>query len=175
MKAALLGLVLTLTTFGLVSTTTARSDADREAVRVEPATVDAGGSVTFAGTGMAPGSARTLVLVGGHLLIGLGAVRTDASGQFTTVVDIPGHLPAGSYELQASGGDTLVATVTVTGAAGSGAPSEAIAAAGTVPSVDNGIPHGVVVMLGLAALTVTAALVVAWRAERAARLWRPCR
>jgi hypothetical protein len=33
----------------------------------------------------------------------------------------------------------------------------------------------VLVMLGLAALTVAAGLVVAWRAERTARLWRPDR
>jgi hypothetical protein len=76
MKVVLLGLGVVLMMLGLASTTTARSDADREVVRVEPATVDAGGSVTIAGTGMPPGSARTLVLAGGHLVIGLGAVRT---------------------------------------------------------------------------------------------------
>jgi hypothetical protein len=48
MKVVLLGLGVVLMMLGLASTTTARSDADREVVRVEPATVDAGGSVTFA-------------------------------------------------------------------------------------------------------------------------------
>ena len=172
MKTALLVLGVVLMTFGLVSTTAARTRADAETVRVEPATVGAGESVTFAGTGMQPGSARTLVLAGGPIVIGLGAVRTDASGQFSMVVDIPGHLPPGSYELQAIGEDTLVATVAVTGAAVSRAPTGAtIQSAGMAPA-ENATSTRVAVMLGLAALTVVAAIVVVWRAERTARLGR---
>jgi hypothetical protein len=90
------------------------------------------------------------------------------------VVDIPSHLPTGSYELRAIGDDTLVATVAVTAAAGTGAPSESIPStpSGAVAPPDSGIPVRVVVMLALAALTVAASLVVAWRAERVARLLR---
>jgi hypothetical protein len=175
MKAALLGLAVILMTFGLVGTTAARSGADAATVRVEPATVGAGESVTFEGVGMSPGSARALVLAGGHLVIGLGAVRTDASGQFSTVVGIPGHLPPGSYELRAIADDTLVAMVAVTGAAASGARSGMAAPSAGVTPTEGGTSTRVTVMLGLAALMIVAALVVAWRAERAARSWRPGR
>jgi hypothetical protein len=174
MKAAVLGLGVVLLMFGLVGTTAARSSAEAT-VRAEPATVGAGESVTFEGTGMRPGSARTLVLAGGHLVIGLGAVRTDVSGQFSTVVGIPGHLPPGSYELRAIGDDTLVATVAVTGAAASGARSRVAARSAGVTPTEGGTSTRVTVMLGLAALMIVAALVVAWRAERAARSWRPGR
>jgi hypothetical protein len=173
MKAAALGLGVILMTFGLVGTTAARSGADAATVRVEPATVGAGESVTFEGTGMRPGTARTLVLAGGHLVIGLGAVRTDVSGQFSTVVGIPGHLPPGSYELRAIGTDTLVATVAVTGAAAFSARSGVAAQSAGVTPTEGGTSTRVAVMLGLAVLMIVAAIVVAWRAERGARPWRP--
>lgn len=172
MKALLLGLGVVLMTLGPASTTMARSDADREAVRVDPATVGAGESATFAGTGLLPGSALALVLVGGHLEVGLGAVRTDASGRFNTVVDIPSHLPGGSYELRAIGDETVVAGVTVTAAAAGGAPAGVPTTSGAAAPADTGISTGVAVTLGLAALTVAASLLVAWRAEGMARLAR---
>jgi hypothetical protein len=172
MKAALLGLGIVLMTLGLGGTAMARGGTDTGTVRVEPAEVGAGDSVTFAGAGMVPRSARTLVLAGGHLVIGLGAVRTDESGRFNTLVDIPGHLPTGSYELRAIGDDTLVATVTVTGAAATEPPSGVATRSAGVAPAERVTSTQVLVMLGLAALTVAAGLVVAWRAERTARLWR---
>lgn len=72
--------------------------------------------------------------------------------RFDTLVDIPGHLPTGSYELRAIGDDTLVATVTVTESAATEPPSGVATRSAGVAPAKRATSTQVLVMLGLAAL-----------------------
>lgn len=94
-----------------------QNGADTRSVQVQPATVDAGETVDIVGTGLEPDSDRDLVLAGGDMVIDFGVVKTDASGGFSKELQVPSHLPTGTYELRAVGDETLVASLSVTGAA----------------------------------------------------------
>ena len=148
---------------------TAHSGGDEESVQVEPSAIDAGQVVTFAGSGLEPDSDRVLVLAGNDLVVEFGTVRTDAEGMFVKELDIPSHVPTGSYELRAIGDETLTATLTVTGVAVTGGESGAgsQAAETVVPRDRPAVEIGA--MLALATLIVLAGLLVAWRAERVGR------
>jgi hypothetical protein len=92
-------------------------------VSIEPSQLEAGGTVVLAGSGLEPDSDRVLQLVGHDLIIQFGTVTTDADGAFATELAIPGYLPAGTYEVQAIGDETLSTPIAVTAAAGTTAAS----------------------------------------------------
>lgn len=112
-----------------------------EEIVLEPTTVTAGGSVLLAGANLEPNSERLVVLAGSHILIEFGTTPTDADGRLSLELPIPGHLPAGVYQVRAIGDETLTAELQVAAAPGTVAgPSPAAApaaspqpAAGTTP------------------------------------------
>jgi hypothetical protein len=99
-----LGLMLVLAVPAVVS---AHGGDDTAKLEVEPSEVPAGASVILVGSGLEPDGERVLVLAGGHLVVEFGTVRTDAEGMFQAELVIPGHIPAGTYELRAIGDETL--------------------------------------------------------------------
>lgn len=151
---------------------TAHSGGDEESVQAEPSAVDAGQVVTFAGSGLEPDSDRVLVLAGNDLVIEFGTVRTDGEGMFAKELDIPSHVPTGSYELRAIGDETLTATLTVTGVAQTTAGANG-GTAGAEMIVPRDRPTAEIgAMIAIAVLIVLAGILVAWRAERIGRLIR---
>jgi hypothetical protein len=165
---------LTAVAFALLAagTVSAHSGSGEETVAVEPAAVDAGTSVTFAGSGLEPDSDRVLVLAGGDLVVEFGTVKTDAEGMFSKQLDIPAHLPTGTYELRAIGDETLTADVAVTALAGAEATGGGGQTANDAVVARSRTPLATATMLGLALVIVLAGLFVAWRAERVTRVIR---
>lgn len=99
-------------------------EGDGEAkIEVEPSTVTAGESVILVGSGLEPDSDRVLVLAGESLIVEFDTVKTDADGRFQTELTIPGHLPAGAYELRAIGDETLTVALGVLAAEGATSPA----------------------------------------------------
>lgn len=126
------GIVLALT---VVLTAAAHAGEETARLSVEPENLQAGGTVVLAGTGLEPDSDRVLVLVGPGLTLELGTVTTDAEGMFQKEIQIPSHMPAGSYELQAIGDETLTVTLALTAA--EGAPAGATGG----DAVETVVPH----------------------------------
>ena len=160
LAAALAALVVPI---GIV---TAHSGSGEASVQVEPASVDAGASVVFAGTGLEPDSDRDLVLAGDGMVIDFGVVKTDATGMFSKDLQIPAHVPTGAFELRAIGDETLTASLQVSAAAGS-ASTSTTAAETVVGRSRSGLEEAAILLL-VAVLAVAGGL-VAWRAERLSR------
>lgn len=136
-----------------------------EGLEVEPSSITAGESVVLAGSGLEPDSDRVLVLVGNDLTMALGTVTTDADGMFSREIAIPGHLPGGSYQLQAIGDETLSVPLAVAAGAAAQAPGPAATADESV------IPRGrgaieLLAILGLVVIATTLGAWLVWRAER---------
>ncbi|MDA8202670.1 MAG: hypothetical protein M0Z49_07915 [Chloroflexi bacterium] len=101
----------------------AHGGAGGESLQVEPTTVDAGGTVVLAGSGLEPDNERVLVLAGQNLVVEFGTVTTDAEGMFSKELSIPGHLPAGTYELRAIGDETLTVPLDLTAGSAGAVPA----------------------------------------------------
>lgn len=144
----------------------AHSGGDGASVAVEPNSITAGDTVTFAGTGLEPDSDRVLVIAGAGLTIGFGTVRTDASGKFAKELTIPDHLPSGSYELRAIGDETLTTSLGVTALAGGTAANAATTSASPMVAPRSRSPLELAALLASAIVIVAAGVVLAWRAER---------
>lgn len=99
----------------------AHEAGESSGVSVDPTQLTAGGTVVLAGRGLEPDSDRVLQLVGHDLIVQFGTVTTDADGGFAKELTIPAYLPAGAYELQAIGDETLATPLAVTVAAGAAA------------------------------------------------------
>ena len=164
LAAALAALVIPV---GIV---TAHSGSGEASVQVEPASVDAGATVVFAGTGLEPDSDRDLVLAGDGMVIDFGVVKTDATGMFSKDLQIPAHVPTGAFELRAIGDETLTATLQVTGAAGGSGSTSPAAAETVVGRSRSGLEQAAFLLL-VVALAVAGGL-VAWRAERLGRVMK---
>ena len=133
---------------------------------VEPPSVPSRPTVTRGGQGLEPDSDRVLVLVGGHLTVAFGTVTTDADGGFSKELTIPGHLPSGTYELQAIGDETLTTPLDITAAAGGAAASpDANAATEAVVARDRP-PLEVALILAFVAAAAAVGFVLVWQAER---------
>jgi len=134
LPAIALGLALSLAGASLVL-----AHEGEETLAVEPSTLEAGGTVVLAGSGLEPDSERVLILAGENLIVEFGTVKTDADGRFQKELTIPGHLPAGTYELRAIGDETLTVPLGILEAAPvlpSAAPSaEPAPSAKPVPNV----------------------------------------
>lgn len=96
--------------------------------------------------GTEPNSDRVLVLADGNLTVDLGTVTTDAEGMFSLEITIPAHLPAGTYELQAIGDETLTTRLAVTAVAGGAVGTPTESASETIVARDRG-PAGMALYL----------------------------
>ena len=90
-------------------------------IRVDPAIVAVGGSITVTGTEMEPGEVFNLVLEGAATSVSLGQATAEGEaeeGGFVVTLPVPGDLAPGSYRLRASTeeGESAVADLTVTAA-----------------------------------------------------------
>ena len=97
------------------------ADEPGAGITVEPAEVTAGQTVLLAGSGLESDDERVLVLQGETMAVNLGTATTDADGMLSQEIQIPGHLPSGSYQLQAIGDETLEVELKVTAAEGGAA------------------------------------------------------
>jgi hypothetical protein len=140
------------------------ADRGDGSVSAEPSTVEAGGTIVVAASGLQPSSGRVIVLADQDLVVELGSVSTDAAGMFRQEFAIPSHLPPGSYELRAIGDETLMAQVTVTAS---------VADAGVGQPADGGIHGRDLDHPGRGGSVFAAAGVVAWRAERSIACFEP--
>lgn len=140
----------------------AHEDGGATELAVEPVTVAAGGSCRLAGSGLEPNDERILLLRGEGLIVELGTARTDAEGVISVEVVIPSHVPAGTYQLEAVGDETLSVTLGVTAATTDGA------SVGPPATDDAAQPRGrgpleAGVIVGLAVLVAVAGLaLVRW-------------
>ncbi|MEW5990412.1 MAG: hypothetical protein AB1736_03585 [Chloroflexota bacterium] len=141
----------------------AHEGSGEEEILVEPSTVTAGETVVLAGSGLEPNDERVIVLVGQHDTIHLTEVETDAEGMFSLELTVPAHLPAGTYELQAIGDETLSVPLAVTAAAG--AVDVPNAAEESVAARQRG-PVDLAIILAFVAITVALGGWLIWRAER---------
>ena len=185
--AIALGLALSLAGTSLVLAH--GGEEGEETFAVEPPTLEAGGTVVLAGSGLEPDSDRVLVLAGENLIVEFGTVRTDADGRFQKELIIPGHLPAGTYELRAIGDETLTvplgileAAAVVASAAPSATPAPNVSSApnatpapvATVAPIDptktvvprERTPVELGLILALTALAAVAGGLLIWWAER---------
>lgn len=142
----------------------AHQGSDESTLAVDPTTVTAGGTIVLAGSGMEPDDDRILVLAGSDMTIQLGTATTDAEGMFNQEIVIPAHVPAGAYELQAIGDETITTPLAVTAAAGEPAASAPPAQdEEIVPRERSGFEFGFIVVFVLASLALGVFLVL--RAE----------
>lgn len=147
----------------LVPLGAALADEPGAGITVEPDAVTAGQTILLAGNGLEPDDERILVLQGESLAVSLGTATTDADGMLSQEIQIPAHLPSGTYQLQAIGDETLEIALTVTavegGATGETPPETTITARDRTPA-----ELGVILVLAALAAGVGALLVL--RAER---------
>jgi hypothetical protein len=133
---------------------------------VEPASIPAGGTVVLAGKDLEPNNDRVLVLVGPHDTVHLDTVTTDAQGMFSKELTIPYHLPAGTYELQAIGDETLSVPLSITAAEGAPAVSTAPGDVADTVVTRSRAPVDMALLIGFVALAAVVGGLLARRAER---------
>ncbi|MEK6720078.1 MAG: hypothetical protein AABZ33_05330 [Chloroflexota bacterium] len=183
---------LTLSFGGAVTMLAHEGDGDAK-IEIEPSTVSAGESVIVVGSGLEPDSDRVLLLAGESLIVQFGTVKTNADGRFQRELTIPGHMPAGTYELQAIGDETLTVALGILAAeaATSPAPAASPAVGATDAPGATAAPGGIVgpgataapvdptksivprertpldlaLIVGFMALAATVGGLLAWRAE----------
>jgi hypothetical protein len=131
-------------------------------ITVEPAEVTAGQTVLLAGNSLEPDEERVIVLQGDTITVNLGTAPTDADGMLSQEIQIPGHLPSGTYQLQAIGDETLQVELKVTAAEGGAAvepePDEGAITNRQRPGIELGLIVAAAVLLGgLGALLVVRA------------------
>lgn len=136
-------------------------------ISVEPAEVTAGQTVLLAGNSLEPDDERVLVLQGETITVSLGTATTDADGMLNKEIQIPAHLPSGTYQLQAIGDETLQVELRVTAAEG-GAVTGPEPDKGAISNRErNGVEFGAIIILAATFAALGALLVV--RAERIGR------
>ncbi len=124
-------------------------------------TVSPGQTITVSISGFAPSTQVNLALDGQAL----GSITTDASGAGAGTVTIPSNISAGTHTLSATGTSAVggdcdpSTTLTVPGAAAAGARGAAAGRLAFTGSSDT-LP---LVWIGIAALTIGAALVIGLR------------
>jgi hypothetical protein len=131
-------------------------------ITVEPTEVTAGQTVLLAGNSLEPDEERVIVLQGETITVNLGTAPTDGDGMLSQEIQIPGHLPSGSYQMQAIGDETLQVELKVTAAEGGGAiepePDEGAIANRQRSGIELGlIVVAAVILGGLGALLVVRA------------------
>ena len=147
----------------IVSATAVLADEPGAGITVEPSAVTAGQTVLLAGNSLEPNDERVLVLQGESVVVSLGSATTDADGMLSQEIQIPAHLPSGSYQLQAIGDETLQVEVKVEAAEGGVTTEPANEAA--ITARDRGPLELGVILVGAALAAAVGALLVL-RAER---------
>lgn len=139
------------------------ADSPDAGISVEPSDVTAGQTILIAGNSLEPDDERVLVLQGDEITVSLGTATTDADGMLSEEIQVPAHLPTGTYQLQAIGDETLQVELQVTAAEGAAA-----ATAGDDVALGNrdrsGLELGLIVAAAVILGALGAFLVV--RAER---------
>jgi len=97
------------------------ADSPDAGISVEPSDVTAGQTILIAGNSLEPDDERVLVLQGDEITVSLGTATTDADGMLSQEIQLPAHLPTGTYQLQAIGDETLQVELQVTAAEGAAA------------------------------------------------------
>lgn len=143
----------------LVPATSVLADEPGAGISVEPADVTAGQTVLLAGNSLEPDDERVIVLQGDAITVNLGSATTDGDGMLSQEIEIPAHLPAGTYQLQAIGDETLQVEVRVAAAEGGGAAEPdgdgAVLTSRERPGLEAGlIVAGAVLLGGLGMLLV---------------------
>lgn len=124
MRRPLLSALLLSVAVLLLTAASVLADDPNAGISVEPAEVAAGQTILLAGNSLEPDDERVLVLQGDTITVSLGTATTDADGMLSQEIQIPGHLPSGTYQLQAIGDETLQVELKVAAAEG-GAATEA--------------------------------------------------
>lgn len=122
-------------------------------VVVNPSTVTAGQTVTLTVTAVEPNQDRVIILIGQGIVVPFPTVKTDASGDFSTVVTIPSRLPGGTYRFEAIGDETLTGELDVIAAAGGIAAQAAVE-----PTVPESRSRSGVVLAAIVAFALLAGL-----------------
>lgn len=148
----------------LIPATSALADSPDAGITVEPADITAGQSILLAGNSLEPDDERVLVLQGEDIVVNLGTAVTDADGMLSEEITIPGHVPSGTYQLQAIGDETLQVELRVTAAEG-GTAAETAPETGPITNRDRS-PLEIATIVALAALAAIAGGLLVWRAER---------
>lgn len=143
-------------------------DLQGASLSVKPTSVTAGNTITVAGGGLEPLGDHRVVLQGVGLVVDLGSVRADPEGRFAQELEIPAHVPSGSYRVQVIGDGSPTASIAVSGTWSGGVTDTASTAAASIP-VGQQPPRSLLAVLGSAFVIVLAGVVVAWRAERGLR------
>ena len=139
-------------------------------VQVLPSTAYAGATVDVAGTGLGAEAVGDLVLAGNRMVLDLGAVQADSEGSFRAEVEVPSHVPAGSYELRLNGDEAIAATLEIAAPSlGTWAPP----AGPAVQAATRAAPDGA--DAGMATLLAVAVLASMYLASKTARLRRALR
>ena len=147
----------------LMTAASVLADNPDAGITVEPSEVTAGQTILLAGNSLEPDDERVLVLQGETLAVSLGTATTDADGMLNLEVQIPAHLPSGTYQLQAIGDETLEVELKV--AAAEGGVTEEPANEAAITARDRGPLELGVVLVGAALAAVVGGLLVL-RAER---------
>lgn len=164
MPRQLLGALLLSGALLLLTSMSVLADSPDAGITVEPADVTAGQTILLAGNSLEPDDERVLVLQGDTFTVSLGTATTDADGMLSQEIQIPGHLPSGTYQLQAIGDETLQVELTVTAAEG-GAVTEQGPAEGAITNRErSGLELAVVVVA--AAIFGGLGVLLVVRAER---------
>ena len=132
----------------------AHSGGEETGLSVEPDSLQAGGTVVLVGTGLESNDTRTLALVGPDITVDLGTVTSDADGMFQIQLTIPGHLPAGSYELRAIGDEILTVPLALTAAEGTGTATTGAGQEMVVPHAWDAADLAILVLAVLGLLAV---------------------
>ncbi|MFV2063692.1 MAG: hypothetical protein ACC726_09280 [Chloroflexota bacterium] len=168
-RVTLVALALALAaTAMLAATAYGHEGEDLEAIVVEPASVSVGGTVLLVGTNLEPDTPRVLLLRGEDLIVELGSETTTADGRFKREIVIPDYLPAGVYQLQAIGDETLTAELQVVGGSGSSTQAAAVQDAEEAgPRSRGGLELSLIILF--AGLVTVMGVVLVVRAERIGR------
>jgi DNA-binding beta-propeller fold protein YncE len=143
------------------------TDANHGGVTLSPATVRAGGTVTMAADGFAPGEWVAATLF--STPVDLGMLRADASGALRATVTIPADVAAGEHRVAITGqidGRVLWTELTVLATGGAGAGAESEDGAGTGALARTGVEAGLLVVVALVLVGGGVAIVVARRRLR---------
>lgn len=130
---------------------------------LEPASTAPGSTVLVVGTELAPEAEMLLQLTGEGLTIRFGEATTNAEGRLTQELEVPAHVPAGVYQVEAIADETVIAELQLIGS-GEGAVL-ATDAEGSAAGRERGVlGYGIVVVVAL--LAAIAGLILVVRSDR---------
>lgn len=100
-------------------------------VVVKPLTPKPGDEITVQGDLLGPNGEVEVRVIGNGVDVDLGEVRTDAEGDFTAQLTLPADLKPGTYQLKATGAESVTTelrVVSASGTAGTSMPAQGMLA-----------------------------------------------